>query len=127
MSRFDLFFVVVDECNEVSDYNIAKHITNIHRNQDQAVKSPFTQQQLQRYIKFARTLSPKINKEAQKIMVQEYRKLRQSDSSSLSKSSYRITVRQLESMIRLSEALARLHCDDEVKPASVSFLFCCGD
>lgn len=52
-------------------------------------------------------------------MVREYRKLRQSDASSLSKSSYRITVRQLESMIRLSEALARLHCDDEIKPEYV--------
>lgn len=26
MSRFDLFFVVTDECNEVEDYNIARHI-----------------------------------------------------------------------------------------------------
>ena len=64
-----------------------------------------------RYIKFARTLTPKISKAAEKVIVQEYIKLRQNDASSLTKSSYRITVRQLESMIRLSEALARLHCD----------------
>jgi len=115
MSRFDLFFVVVDDCNEVSDYNIARHITKIHRFQDDAVEPSFNTQQLQRYIKFARTLTPTITKEAQRRMVSEYRKLRQSDASSLSKSSYRITVRQLESMIRLSEALARLHCDDEIK------------
>lgn len=119
MSRFDLFFVVVDECNEVSDYNIAKHITNVHRFRESAVKAPFTTQQLQRYIKFARTLSPRINSDAKRVMVNEYRKLRQADASSLSKSSYRITVRQLESMIRLSEGLARLHCDDEVKPEYV--------
>jgi DNA replication licensing factor MCM6 len=31
MSRFDLFFVVVDECNEVADYNIARHITTLHQ------------------------------------------------------------------------------------------------
>eukprot|EP00041_Stephanoeca_diplocostata_P031140 m.963602 g.963602 ORF g.963602 m.963602 type:complete len:356 (+) comp23896_c0_seq5:89-1156(+) len=106
-------------CVQVSDYNIARHITNVHRFQDAAVTPPYTTQQLQRYIKFARTLTPKITDAAKAVMVQEYRKLRQSDASSLSKSSYRITVRQLESMIRLSEALARLHCDDEIKPEYV--------
>eukprot|EP00037_Helgoeca_nana_P024226 m.256595 g.256595 ORF g.256595 m.256595 type:complete len:833 (-) comp26577_c0_seq1:55-2553(-) len=115
MSRFDLFFVVIDELNEVNDYNIARHITNIHRFQDAAVDPPYSMEQLQRYIKFARTLTPKITTPSEKVMVSEYTKLRQSDASSLTKSSYRITVRQLESMIRLSEALARLHCDDEIK------------
>ena len=43
----------------------------------------------------------------------------------ISKSSYRITVRQLESIIRLSEALARLHCEDEVSVAHESR--CLGD
>lgn len=31
MSRFDLFFVILDECDEITDYNIAKHIVEIHQ------------------------------------------------------------------------------------------------
>ena len=30
MSRFDLFFVLVDECNEVTDYAIARRIIDLH-------------------------------------------------------------------------------------------------
>ena len=40
-----------------------------------------------------------------------------------SQQAYRITVRQLESMIRLSEALTRLHLDDEVRPEYVREAF----
>ena len=52
--------------------------------------------------------------EAADVLVEKYRILRQDDTSGASRNSYRITVRQLESMIRLSEAIARANCTAEV-------------
>ncbi|ORX58381.1 DNA replication licensing factor MCM6 [Piromyces finnis] len=115
MSRFDLFFVVLDECNEVSDWNIAKHILSVHRNPDQSFETDYTQEQLLNYIKYAKLLKPKLTKESRMLLVEHYQNLRQGDSTGINKASYRITVRQLESMIRLSEALAKLHGENEVK------------
>jgi DNA replicative helicase MCM subunit Mcm2 (Cdc46/Mcm family) len=51
-----------------------------------------------------------------------YRDLRQGDSQGIGRNSYRITVRQLESMIRLSEAIARVNCREEVKKKQRSFV-----
>merc|ERR1712165_239903 len=52
-------------------------------------------------------------------LVNQYRHLRQRDTGGGSKSSWRITFRQLESMIRLSESMARLSCCDQVTPKHV--------
>ena len=52
-------------------------------------------------------------------MVEKYRILRQDDATGVGRNSYRITVRQLESMIRLSEAIARANCTSEIIPAFV--------
>lgn len=54
--------------------------------------------------------------EAADVLVEKYRILRQDDATGVGKNSYRITVRQLESMIRLSEAIARANCTDEASP-----------
>ena len=69
---------------------------------------------IRRYINFARLFKPKMTEEAAEYLVEQYKHLRQRDTGGGVKSSWRITVRQLESMIRLSEASARMGCSDTV-------------
>lgn len=124
MSRFDLFFIVLDECNEAVDERLARHIVGIHRLRDDAVQPEFSTEQLQRYIRFARLFQPVFTDEAKLTLVERYKELRSDDAQGgVGRNSYRITVRQLESMIRLSEAIAKANCVDEVTPAFVNEAF----
>jgi len=114
MSRFDLFFILVDDCNEVTDYAIARRIIDLHTKLEESVERVYTEEQISRYLGFARMFKPKVSAESQELLVQQYKHLRQRDTGGSAKSSWRITVRQLESMLRLSEAFARLHCSEDV-------------
>ncbi|KAF2473880.1 MCM-domain-containing protein [Lindgomyces ingoldianus] len=120
MSRFDLFFVVLDECDEDVDRHLAEHIVSIHKDRDDAVEPEFSTEQLQRYIRFARTFKPEFTDEAKVSLVEKYKELRADDAQGgIGRNSYRITVRQLESMIRLSEAIAKANCVSEITPEFV--------
>jgi len=124
MSRFDLFFVILDECNESVDRHLASHIVNIHRLRDDAVQPQFSTERLQRYIRFARTFKPEFTDEAKVTLVEKYKELRADDAQGgVGRSSYRITVRQLESMIRLSEAIAKANCVHEITSEFVNEAF----
>ncbi|KAG5368117.1 DNA replication licensing factor mcm6 [Yarrowia sp. C11] len=118
MSRFDLFFVILDECNEATDTALANHVVDLHMHTDEAIDPPFSTEQLQRFIKYARTFKPMLTPEARAVLVQQYQQLRADDATGAG-NSYRITVRQLESMIRLSEAIARANCSTIISPAFV--------
>jgi len=119
MSRFDLFFILVDDCNEVTDYAIARRIIDLHTKLEESVERIYTENEVSQYLNFAKMFKPKVTLEAQELLVQQYRHLRQRDTGGSAKSSWRITVRQLESMLRLSEAFARLHCQEEVSSKHV--------
>lgn len=124
MSRFDLFFVILDECNESVDRHLAEHIVNIHRLRDNFITPEFSTEQLQRYIRFARTFKPEFSPEAKALLVQKYKELRNDDAQGgIGRNSYRITVRQLESLIRLSEAIAKANCVDDVTEGFVREAF----
>ncbi|CAH1118294.1 unnamed protein product [Phaedon cochleariae] len=119
MSRFDLFFILVDECNEMVDYAIAKKILDLHCNVEESVERVYSKQEVLQYISFAKKFKPIISKEAGDLLVQYYNRLRLRDSTSTGKSTWRITVRQLESMVRLSEAMARMDISDDVQTKHV--------
>jgi DNA replication licensing factor MCM6 len=121
MSRFDVFFIIRDDPKEAVDRKLADHIINVHMNRDEAVQPELSTEQLQRYIQFARTFKPTFTEEAKALLVQRYKELRANDAQGgIGRSSYRITVRQLESLIRLSEAVAKVNCVEEVTPKFVN-------
>uniref|UniRef100_A0A8C8K0Q4 DNA replication licensing factor MCM6 n=1 Tax=Oncorhynchus tshawytscha TaxID=74940 RepID=A0A8C8K0Q4_ONCTS len=124
MSRFDLFFILVDDCNEVTDYAIARRIVDLHSRIENSVDRLYSLDEIRRYLLFARQFKPKISGESEEFIVEQYKRLRQRDGSGgVAKSAWRITVRQQESMIRLSEGMARMHCCDEVQPKHVKEAF----
>lgn len=123
MSRFDLFFILVDECNEVVDYAIARKIVDLHSNVEETIEQVYTREEVLRYITFARQFKPEINEEAAALLVLNYGHLRQRDTGTAGKGTWRITVRQLESMVRLSEAIAKMECSNEVQAKHVKEAF----
>ena len=92
LSRFDLFFVVLDECDQLADFQVAKHILDVHRCEEGAAEVPFSKGEMQRYIKFARTINPHITEESRRVLIDRYQKLRQGDTMGRSRTAYRITM-----------------------------------
>ncbi|RHW67650.1 DNA replication licensing factor MCM6 [Trypanosoma brucei equiperdum] len=119
MSRFDLMFVIVDESSDDADFAIADQLLRLHRFGDSAVRPPFSTEDCQLYLRYARSLTPRLKEEAVHLIVAAYRDMRLQDSLSNRSKVYRVTTRLLESMIRLSEATAKLYLSEDVEEAHV--------
>lgn len=112
VSRFDLMFVMQDIHDEVNDNVVARHIIAQHRLRETDSTPTLSQVELQRYIRLARTCKPRICPDAQQRLVKCYKKLR--EDRTYVRGSAGVTVRQLESLIRLAESIARVHLSDKV-------------
>lgn len=121
MSRFDLMFVIQDIHDPTNDNNVAQHIMSLHRLREEEISAQLSTLELQRYIRLARTFKPKVTPEARERLVKCYKKLR--EDRSYVRGSAGVTVRQLESLVRLSEAIARVHLEDKVTVEHVQEAF----
>ena len=88
---------------------VAAHIVALHQRPATALAglAPYSTPQVQRYVRLARAYRPVLPPAARRAIVEGYRRLRSEDAAPGSAAAYRITVRQLEALVRLSEACAR--------------------
>ncbi len=105
LSRFDLIFIVTDKPDAEKDRKIAEHILSLHRRE--SVEPPLDIDFLRKYITYAkRNCSPTISLEAAKKIEEFYLEMRKAGEGA--DSPVPITARQLEALIRLVEARARM-------------------
>ncbi len=117
LSRFDVIFVMKDIPNKINDAAIASHVLEEH--QQEVIRDILEPNLLRKYISYARTrVKPKLSQAAVDEIRDFYVKLRnQSVSADTAVKPISITARQLEGIIRLSEACAKVRLSNEVSPA----------
>lgn len=115
INRFDLIFPIRDLPEPKKDEMIAKHIVQTHRS-TLMLSGGIDPGLLRKYIAYAKQrYNPVISKEAMEEIVQFYVKLR--NKSTVENEGIKpipISARQLEALIRLSEASARINLRNEV-------------
>ncbi len=105
LSRFDLIFILVDRPGE-SDKLLADYILNVHRGQ--GISDFIDIEMLKKYIAYARKyVSPVLSDEAKELIQSFFVEMRKKSSESPD-SPILITPRQLEALIRMSEAYAKM-------------------
>jgi len=112
LSRFDLIFVLRDVPNKEADGKMSKHILEIHRRGASPVEAQVDAELLRKYISYAKGIKPVLSDDAIKQLSDFYLAMR--SASETEGSPVAITARQLESLVRISEARARVALRREV-------------
>ncbi len=112
LSRFDLIFVLRDVPNKETDGKMSEHILEIHRKGLSPVEPPIPLDLLRKYVSYAKGIKPVLTQEALQRLKDFYLAMRSASESE--GSPVAITARQLESLVRISEARARASLRKEV-------------
>jgi replicative DNA helicase Mcm len=110
LTRFDLVFIIRDIPDRAKDEKLASHILETHRAEAFVVQPPLNFDMLRKYLIYAKKVEPKLTKDVQERLLQFYLDLRGSSTEG----TIAITPRQLEGMIRIATARARLLLRDKV-------------
>ncbi|MDY6776588.1 MAG: LAGLIDADG family homing endonuclease [Candidatus Nanohaloarchaea archaeon] len=115
LSRFDLIFPVKDKPDQEKDQKLADHVISMHREPETHVGDIETEL-LRKYIAYAKkNVRPELSDTAQKRLKEFYVNIRGQGSSEEGERSVPMTARQLEALIRLSEAAARARLSETVE------------
>lgn len=110
LTRFDLIFVIRDKPDRSQDEELAKHVLALHRRGEYVKVPPIDFELLRKYLSYAKKSDPKLTPEAENMLLDYYLRMRGIGSDSM----ITVTARQLEGLIRLSTARARVLLKEEV-------------
>ena len=111
LTRFDLIFVVRDIPTKERDMQIAKHIIRRNTTSGTDKKSVVEVDLLTKYLSYAKRGTPELTKEAEAKILDYYLQMRNVESEDM----ITVTPRQLEGIIRLATARARILLKDKVE------------
>jgi len=140
LSRFDLIYLMLDKGTEASDRRLANHIVSLYSSPEAAAATDehmtaagSTEHEVQatnliatnktsraflaRYISYARQqVQPEIPDEMVEVLVNEYKEMRSMGNNA---KTITATPRQLESLIRISESLAKMRLSKRVEVCDI--------
>lgn len=116
LSRFDVVCLLLDQVSTKRDKEISTHIIKLYAGTEKPSAPPVEESVLKQYIKEGRKIRPRISEEAAEKIAKEYQELRLLGNGK----SVTATTRQLESLIRLSEAHARMRLSYTVEEKDVA-------
>ncbi|CCH61451.1 hypothetical protein TBLA_0E03960 [Henningerozyma blattae CBS 6284] len=124
LSRFDLVYLVLDKVDESTDRELARHLTSLYledKPKHVSKSDIFPIEFLTMYINYAKeNIHPVISESAKTELVRAYVGMRKmGDDSRSDEKRITATTRQLESMIRLSEAHAKMRLSETVDVSDV--------
>jgi replicative DNA helicase Mcm len=112
LSRFDLYFIMKDTPDPDADSKMSDHILTIHHTRRAPAETPLSSDMLRKYISYAKRVEPILTDEAAASIREYYLRMRAMSAST--ESPVPITPRQLEALVRLSEARARAFLRDRI-------------
>ena len=112
LSRFDLIFVLRDVPEKERDSYMSEHILELHMRGAAPEEPPLSSDLLRKYIAQGRGITPTLTPEALSRLKDFYLEMR--SASEAEGSPIAITARQLESLVRISEARARVALREKV-------------
>lgn len=68
MSRFDLFFVICDQTDNLADYNLARFIVDLHRKKANNDPQKYTYEEIKKYITVAKKVKPRLTQAASRLL-----------------------------------------------------------
>ncbi|XP_053323307.1 DNA replication licensing factor MCM4 [Spea bombifrons] len=118
LSRFDLIFLMLDPQDETYDRRLAHHLVALYyQTEEQLKEENLDMAVLKDYIAYARICAnPRLSEEAGQALIEAYVDMRKIGSGRGMVSAY---PRQLESLIRLSEAHAKVRFSNKVETIDV--------